>query len=213
MHIVLFHSALGLTAPVTAFADALREDGHHVDTPDLFAGRTFETTALGTAHRDALGIEVLMERAFQAVAKLPTSLVYAGFSMGAAAATALSVMRPGARGALLMHGAIPLAMLGVTAWPAIPVQLHTSPRDPFVNDDDVGAFVADVRASRGHLTHHLYPETSHLFSHETHHASDARARTLLRERARAFVRTLEREESGKAPLADASSVTTSSSTA
>jgi dienelactone hydrolase len=58
--IVLFHSALGLTAGTRKFADTLARDGHTVHTPDLFDGETFRTVEDGVRKRDALGIPELM---------------------------------------------------------------------------------------------------------------------------------------------------------
>jgi dienelactone hydrolase len=191
VHVVLFHSATGLKAPVHAFAEALRSDGHVVATPDLFEGQTFATTEAGIVHRDALGIEVLMGRAMAAAADLPDDVVYAGFSMGAAAACALAVSKPGARGALLMHGAVPLSLLGVPQWPAVPVGLHTSPADLFCPDEDVASFAASVRASAP-LEHHAYAGTGHLFSHADMPEHDAAAAALLLSRVRDFLAGLER---------------------
>ena len=39
--VLLFHHVQGLTAGVHAIADALREAGHTVHTPDFFEGQTF----------------------------------------------------------------------------------------------------------------------------------------------------------------------------
>ena len=44
-HIVLFHSGLGLTRHVLAFADVLRADGHEVTAPDLYDGEVFDNLA------------------------------------------------------------------------------------------------------------------------------------------------------------------------
>ena len=46
-HIVLFHSALGLTPGLREFADRLRAAGHTVNTPDLFDGAVFGTLEEG----------------------------------------------------------------------------------------------------------------------------------------------------------------------
>ena len=47
--VLLFHHLQGLTPGVVAFADALREAGHTVHTPDLFGGRTFASIEEGAA--------------------------------------------------------------------------------------------------------------------------------------------------------------------
>jgi dienelactone hydrolase len=46
---VVFHHALGLTDAVRRFADALRDAGHTVHSPDLYYGRTFDTVEDGMA--------------------------------------------------------------------------------------------------------------------------------------------------------------------
>ena len=66
--IVLFHSALGLTAGVKELAAELARDGHDVQTPDLFDGETFLTVEDGVKKRDALGIPELMRRSAEAAA-------------------------------------------------------------------------------------------------------------------------------------------------
>ena len=115
--IVLFHSALGLTTGTKKFAETLARDGHTVLTPDLFDGETFRTVEEGVRKRDALGIPELMQRAAKAAEVAPTTSIYAGFSMGAAAAQFLAVTRPGARGAVLMHAVLPLAAMGTDGGP------------------------------------------------------------------------------------------------
>ena len=105
-HVVLFHSALGLRPAVRAFADQLSEAGHIVHTPDLFDGEVFDDLEHGMKKRDALGTEELAMRAQKSVSGLPSGLVFAGFSMGAAAAEMLAGTQPGARAAVLMHGAL-----------------------------------------------------------------------------------------------------------
>ena len=82
--VVLFHHVLGRTPGVVAFADALRDGGHTVRTPDLFAGRTFPELSAGLAYVGQLGEEELGRRAAAACADLPPNVVYAGFSLGAA---------------------------------------------------------------------------------------------------------------------------------
>src|SRR5215218_10260428 len=113
---VLFHSALGLRPGVTAAADRLRAAGHTVHTPDYYDGEVFDD------------LEEIARRAREAVAGLPAGLVYAGFSLGADPAELLAAARAGARGAVLMHAAIPVEELGefgVERWPAgVPVQVH-----------------------------------------------------------------------------------------
>ncbi len=81
-----------------------------------------------------------MRRAREAVVDLPTGLVFVGFSLGAVPAELLAA-RAGARGAVLMHAAIPIEELGefgVERWPAgVPVQVHYAAEDPWVEAVEV----------------------------------------------------------------------------
>lgn len=182
--IVLFHSALGLTAGARAFARTLEADGHRVVTPDLFDGETFRTHAEGAKKRDALGIAELIARANAAVAGLPPDLVYAGMSMGAAAAQMLAATRPGARAALLLHGAVPLALLGGAPWPAaVPVQVHVSEADPEIDPAALHDFERQPAAQI-----FRYPGTGHLFTDPADEDYDEASTTLLGTRVREALR-------------------------
>ncbi len=185
--VVLFHSALGLRPAVHAFADALRADGHTVLTPDLYDGRVFDALDEGVACRDALGVAELSARALAAVADLPTDLVYAGYSMGAASAEFLAVSRPGARGLLLMHGAIDPRYLGLERWPPVPVQLHYGPRDPWNEPEQNEALLAAVRAAGQPCEAFAYEAPGHLFTDRDSPDHDAADAALLLARARDFL--------------------------
>jgi dienelactone hydrolase len=162
--IVVFHSALGLRPAVTRFADTLRSAGHIVHTPDLFDGEVFEKLEQGVAKRDSVGIPELSARAARAVENLPEECVYAGFSMGAASAQFLAATRPGARAAILMHAALAPAMMGISVWPAVPVQIHYAERDPWVEADHLRALQDVVHASRQECDTNVYPGSAHLFT-------------------------------------------------
>src|SRR3712207_3282135 len=107
--VVLFHHAQGLTDGVVAFADDLRADGHVVHTPDLYEGNTFTELDDGIAYAREVGFDAVRDRGRDAAAALPDEVVYAGFSLGAMPAQMLAQTRPGARGAVLMHAAIPVS--------------------------------------------------------------------------------------------------------
>lgn len=187
--IVLFHSGLGLRPGVLADAERLREHGHVVHTPDLFGGAVFDDMAEATAFRDSLGIAELMRRASEAVAALPPALVFAGYSMGAAAAEAQTVARPGARAAILLHGALPMAAIG-GSWPSgVPVAVHYGEDDALVEAADVDAFVADVRASGSAVERFTYPTAGHLFADADTEDFDQVSANLMWQRV---VRFLER---------------------
>ena len=110
--VVLFHSVLGLRPGVIAAADRLRVTGHTVHAPDLFDGEVFDDLDDGMHKEDALGYQEIARRAREAVAGLPEGLVFAGFSLGAVHAEVLTASRPGALGAVLMHGAVPVEAVG-----------------------------------------------------------------------------------------------------
>ncbi|MCA9589229.1 MAG: dienelactone hydrolase family protein [Myxococcales bacterium] len=181
--IVLFHSALGLTAGVKELAAELARDGHEVQTPDLFDGETFLTVEDGVKKRDALGIPELMRRSAEAAEKSPASSIYIGLSMGAAAAQFLAGTRPGARGAVLLHAALPLAAMGLERWPDVPVEIHASEADPWVDDAALDAF---AHASGAQVFR--YPGAAHLFSDTSSPDHDASQRAELVARVRAFAR-------------------------
>jgi dienelactone hydrolase len=82
---------------VRAFAGELRAGGHTVHTLDLFDGERSATIDDGVALTQAIGDEMLRERADRAVAGLPQGLVYAGFSFGAGTAQRLAQTYPGDR--------------------------------------------------------------------------------------------------------------------
>ena len=127
--VVLFHHAQGLTAGVHAFADRLRAAGHVVHLPDLYEGRTFAELQDGIAHAEAIGFGTVIERGRTAAEALPAGVVYAGISLGVLPAQALAQTRPGARGAVLLHAAIPLGEFSDTWPPSVPLQLHVMEGD------------------------------------------------------------------------------------
>src|SRR5919204_5535446 len=110
--VLIFHHAQGLTPGVAAFADELRAAGHVVHAPDLYDGEKFETTEDGVAHAREVGFDTILEHGRAAAETLPAELVYAGFSLGGMPAQMLAQTRPGARGALLFHAALPPSEFG-----------------------------------------------------------------------------------------------------
>jgi dienelactone hydrolase len=166
--IVLFHSALGLRPGVTSAADRLREAGHSVHVPDYYDGEVFDDLEDGLRKRDELGVAEILRRARGAVAGLPAGLVFAGFSLGNDPAELLAAERPGARGALLMHGGVPIeafSEFGVERWPeGVPVQVHYAAEDPWVEAEEVAALGDAVRGAGASFEEHSYPGSGHLFA-------------------------------------------------
>ena len=184
--VLAFHHALGLTPGVVAFADELRAAGHTVHTPDLFDGRTFGSVEEGVAHARQLGFDELLERGVRAADGLPEELVLAGFSLGVMPAQRLAQTRPGARGALLLHGCLPVAEFG-EQWPAsVPVQVHGMDADPWFEGEDLEAARELVaQAADGELF--LYPGGEHLFTDASLPSYDGDADALLRQRVLDFL--------------------------
>ena len=182
--VVLFHSVLGVRPAVRDWAARLERAGYTVHVPDLFDGATFDHYADGTRHVESIGgIPELIARSQRAVADLPPALVYAGFSAGAAAAELLALTRPGARGAILMHGVLPLEAFHSSEWPApVPVQLHQAVEDPFRSEPAIEAFTASVRRSHATLERWDYPGAGHLFADAELPDYDATSATQMLER-------------------------------
>ncbi|PNY81994.1 dienelactone hydrolase family protein [Deinococcus koreensis] len=183
--LLLFHHAQGQTAGFLAFADDLRRAGHVVHTPDLYGGRSFDTLEAGIAHARELGFGTLLENGVRAADGLSPELVYAGFSLGAMPAQKLAQTRPGARGALLFHGCVPVSEFG-DRWPAdVPVQIHAMQGDPFFEEDQEAAQALVDEAAQAELF--LYPGDQHLFTDRGLPAHDEGAASLLLQRVLAFL--------------------------
>jgi dienelactone hydrolase len=189
--VVLFHHVQGLTDGMLAFAGELRAGGHTVHAPDLFDGERPATIDDGIALVQSIGDEVLSERVDRAVAGLPEGLVYAGFSLGAATAQRLAQTRPGARGALLYEGCLPISgEWAVGPWPdGVPVQIHGMDKDPFFAlEGDIDAareLVETVGPGLGELF--VYPGDRHLFADSSLPSYDADATALVVRRSRDFL--------------------------
>jgi len=189
--VVLFHHLQGLTDGVRAFADQLRADGQTVHAPDLFDGERPATIDDGVALTQAIGDEVLRERADGAVAGLPEGLVYAGFSFGVMAAQRLAQTRPGARGALLYESCLPISgEWAIGPWPdGVPVQIHGMDKDPFFAlEGDIDAareLVATVGPELAELF--VYPGDRHLFTDSSLPSYDPDAAALVVQRSREFL--------------------------
>ncbi|KGM13479.1 dienelactone hydrolase family protein [Cellulomonas bogoriensis] len=184
--VVLFHHAHGLTAGVATLAHDLVADGHHVHTPDLFEGRTFEALDDGVDHAEALGTDVVLKRGARAVEGLAEGLVYIGLSLGVLPAQQLAQTRPGARGAVLVGSCVPVEFFG--GWPeGVPVHVHGMDADPwFVGEGDLDAARELVEgAADGQLF--LYPGGQHLFIDPSLPAHDAAAHARFMETLRSFL--------------------------
>jgi dienelactone hydrolase len=183
--VVLYHHVQGLTDGVLTFADELRQAGHTVHTPDVFAGRTFGTLEEGMAYAREAGFEALAERGVAAAEEFGSSVVYAGFSFGVMMAQQLAQTRPDARGALLMYSCLPVSEFG-EAWPnGVPVQVHGKEADEFFLEDIDAARALVDSSDTAELF--LYPGTEHLFADASLPGYDPAAAALLNQRVVAFL--------------------------
>ncbi|HEX3648281.1 MAG TPA: dienelactone hydrolase family protein [Pseudonocardiaceae bacterium] len=186
--VVLFHSVLGLRPAVHVTADALRAAGHDVTVPDLYDGEFFDDMDIALSHFQQLGVPEMMRRTEVSIAGLPPDIVYAGFSNGGVSAEYLAASRPGARGALLMHAALPLAGLGLSEWPKnVPVQVHYAQHDPWRSPDGVDQLSETVRAAGARFEFFEYPITGHLFADPGLPEYDEQSAELMLERAARFL--------------------------
>ena len=95
----------------------------------------------------------------------------------------LAQTRPGARGALLYHAAIPWQAFG-TPWPAgVPLQIHTMEDDELGDVDDARELAAEVG---GELF--LYPGSGHLFADPDLPKYDETTAELMIERTLVFLK-------------------------
>src|SRR6478735_11846989 len=116
--IIVFHHILGLTPGVEAFADDLRAAGHTVHTPDLYAGRRFDSIEAGASFAQGPEAPDLDALADAAVADLPAEVVYLGISSGVMQAQRLAQTRPGAAGAILCESCLPISgEWSIGPWP------------------------------------------------------------------------------------------------
>ena len=187
--VLVFHHAQGLTPGIAAFADELRAAGPTVHTPDLFDGQTFASIPDGMAFIEKAGFDELRERGVRLADDLPAGLVYAGFSFGEAIAQQLAQTRPGARGALLFHSAIPISGdWAFGPWPdGVPVQIHGMDNDPiFVGEGDIDA-AREIVAKVADAELFLYPGDQHYFADSSLPSYDPEATKLLTTRVLAFL--------------------------
>ena len=184
--VILFHHAQGLTPGVLAFADELRAAGHEVTVPDLYDGLTFETVEDGVSHAESIGFDNIIAAGVAAAEAMPANSVYGGFSLGALPAQKLAHTRPGAAGALLYHGDVPVAAFG-DAWPSgVDVQLHTNQDDDWC-DLDVMREMAEVVDAVATAQLFIYPGSSHLFTDSSLDAYEPASAKLVMQRTLEFL--------------------------
>ncbi|GAA2564911.1 dienelactone hydrolase family protein [Pseudonocardia hydrocarbonoxydans] len=134
----------------------------------------FDTLDAGVAHAHGIGFGTVLERGRRAVEGLPAGLVAVGMSLGALPAQELAQTRPGALGAVLLHGCVPPSEFG--GWPpGLPLQVHVMADDELGDVDEARELVAGVDGAELHL----YPGGDHLFTDASLPVHDAAATDLV----------------------------------
>jgi dienelactone hydrolase len=183
--VVLFHSALGLTEGVHAFADRLSAAGHRVSTPDLFEGRAFDSLEEGVAHAESVGMPAIAHRGAAAAADLPGGMVAAGVSLGVLPAQLVAQTRAGVRGALLYASAVPASFFS-PSWPAeVGLQMHLVDGDPSAEEDLPAAEELAATVEGAELFR--YPGTGHLVRERGFADFDEQLCGQITERSLAFL--------------------------
>ena len=184
--VLLLHHAQGLTEGCLEFADHLRAAGNVVHAPDLYDGNTFDELDDGMAYGRKIGFDTVSERGRAAAERLPNEIVYVGFSLGAMPGQMLAQTRPGAKGAVLLHAAIPPSEFG-GPWPeGLPLQIHTMEGDDW-GDVDIARELARTIPSAELF---LYPGDRHLFTDSSLSVYDEAATTLVKQRVVGFLDNL-----------------------
>jgi dienelactone hydrolase len=162
--IALFHSVLGVRPGVLDAAERLRAAGHEVVVVDQYEGRVFDDHDEASAFSEGLGFPALMQRAVAGVEQLPDGFIAAGFSNGGGMAEFVACSRK-VSGVLMLSGALPVAMLGVQAWPAgVPAQIHYTVGDPRRRQEWIDEVVAEIEAAGATVERFDYPGDGHLFT-------------------------------------------------
>lgn len=164
-NVIVFHSVLGVRKGILDFCQEVESQGHHVDCVDLYDGKSFEDMQEAFDHFLSIGIPEMMERSVQYTQELTQDAVYVGFSNGGASALILAGTKPGSKGCLLMHAALPIKELGIEKWPAdVPVQVHYAKTDPWKDEEGVAQLEHDIVESGASYEYYEYPIEGHLFT-------------------------------------------------
>lgn len=157
--IVVFHGITGLEPGAAGLENPLLSHGHRVYSPDLFDGNHFDSPEDGFAYLEEVRFGTLLDRAEKALDELPAEPVLIGISMGTGIASHFGRTRPDTKAVVLLH-AVPGRASGEPAWPAtVPVEIHSSERDPYFSRENASALVEEAADAR--LV--LYPGSGHTF--------------------------------------------------
>lgn len=159
--IVLFHSALGLREVEREAAVRLRDWGHRVTLPDLYAGRAANSVDEGLGLMTDIGWPTICQRARAALDDVPVTAVLFGISMGAGVVAELWPERLGTQAIILLHG---LAAIPDVVRPATPISVHVADPDPFAPQDEIKRWQARAATASLCADFVTYPGAGHFFT-------------------------------------------------
>ncbi|AKT52175.1 dienelactone hydrolase family protein [Arsenicicoccus sp. oral taxon 190] len=192
--VALYPSVLGVRAGVFDFADRLRAAGHDVRIIDYADGRVFDDYDSATAEADQHDRQTVLAHALKLSKDgVPTGMVVAGFSMGAAMAEHVA-LKMQARAAVLVGGAAPMTAWGDgTTWPAdCPVQVHRKEDDDFLDEEEAQEAIGSLRAGGATVDDFVYPGAGHLFNDkDLTDEYDAAATDLMMDRVLELLETVD----------------------
>ena len=162
--IVLFHSSLGLREVEREAAARLRNWGHRVTLPDLYAGRTADSTDEGLQLMADIGWPTICQRARAALDDVPVTAVLFGMSMGAGVVAEIWPERLATEAIILLHG---LAAIPDGVRPATPITVHVADPDPFAPQDEIKRWQARAAAASLCADVVPYPGAGHFFADPT----------------------------------------------
>jgi dienelactone hydrolase len=162
--IVLFHSSLGLRNVEREAAARLRNWGHRVTLPDLYAGRTADSTDEGLQLMADIGWPTICQRARAALDEVPVTAVLFGISMGAGVVAEIWPERLATEAIILLHG---LAAIPDVVRPATPITVHVADPDPFAPCDEIQRWRARATDASLHADIVPYSGSGHFFTDRT----------------------------------------------
>lgn len=190
VHVVFFHSVLGLRSAELLGAERLRRAGHDVATPDLFDGATASSIDAGFGLLDEIGWGTVVRRARRALADLPEDTALLGVSMGTGVVSDVWAERPATAAVVLLHAA---AEIPGGARAGLRVQLHAAEPDEFAPAGRVAA----LRQAAGDIGVDLevfrYPGAGHFYTDRELGDHDPAAAELTWRRVLRFLGEIEGE--------------------
>lgn len=187
-NIVIFHSVLGIREGITEMAKVLRKAGHKVYMADLYNGKRFDAMDEAFTYFEKLGIPEIMNRSIEYTKEFPADSFYLGFSNGGASALLLAGSKPGAKGCILFHAALPVNELGISIWPVdVPVEVHYAQSDSWKEEESLLELETNIKDAGAHYRYYEYPVTGHLFTDPGLPEYNEKATNLLHHRTIDFI--------------------------